>query len=263
MTDKRRALEFQPIKARRVFEEICDRVRAELASGSLRSGDKLPPERELALQFGVSRTAVREALRSLEIAGLLGLQKGAKGGAFILEGTPRLSESLQDMVSLGRISLHDLTEARLLIQEVIVRLACARATEADFAALEADIDRVDKLTRSGELRERTEYSIRFYAILAAATGNEVLSLVIDALTVVLRHVIARVGPDPRLDLVETRKRFLRHLRARNVAKAVEEMSNHLTRIHRHLAKAERRRKRGAEPDKPKTQLRGRRTATRS
>jgi len=113
---------------------------------------------------------VREALGCLKIAGLLGLQNGVKGGAFILEGTPRLSESLQDMARLGRISLNDLTEARLLIQEVIVRLACARAAEADFAAMEADIDRVDELTRAGRLRERLDYSVRFYPILLAATG---------------------------------------------------------------------------------------------
>jgi regulatory GntR family protein/FCD domain-containing protein len=140
------------------------------ARGTRVGQSQVPPERELPQQFGASQTAVREALGILEIAGLLGLQNGGKGGAFILEGTPRLSESLQDMASLGRISLNDLTEARLLIQEVIVGLACARAAEADFAAMEADIDRVDELTRAGRLRERLDYSVRFYPILLSATG---------------------------------------------------------------------------------------------
>jgi DNA-binding GntR family transcriptional regulator len=122
MTDKRPVLAFQPIRARRVFEEICDRVHTELASG---------------------------------------------------------------------------------------------------------IDRVDELTRAGRLRGHLDYSVRFYPILAAATGNEVLALVIDApkLTVVLRHVVARVGPDPRPDLVDVRRRFLKHLRARDVEKAAAEMSD--------------------------------------
>ncbi len=80
--------QFAPIRTKRVFEEICEQVRREMAAGSLRPGDKLPPERELAQKLGVSRAAVREALRSLEIAGVVGLHKGAHGGAFILKGDP-------------------------------------------------------------------------------------------------------------------------------------------------------------------------------
>ena len=56
---------FEPIHTRRAFEEICDRIRAQIAAGTLRPGDKLPAERELALQLGVGRNALREALRSL------------------------------------------------------------------------------------------------------------------------------------------------------------------------------------------------------
>src|SRR6476619_4824745 len=72
----RAAPTFEPIRTRRAFEEICDRIRAQIAAGKLRPGDKLPPERELALQLGVGRNALREALRSLEIAGIVRLQKG-------------------------------------------------------------------------------------------------------------------------------------------------------------------------------------------
>ena len=71
---------FGPVRTRRVFEDICDQIRGQVLGGILRPGDKLPAERELAEQFGVSRTAVREALRSLEIAGVVKLQKGVKGG---------------------------------------------------------------------------------------------------------------------------------------------------------------------------------------
>jgi GntR family transcriptional regulator, transcriptional repressor for pyruvate dehydrogenase complex len=238
---ERKIIEFQAIKPRRVFEEICDRIRAELAAGTLHAGDKLPPERELAQQFGVSRTAVREALRTLEIVGLVQLVKGAKGGAFMMEGTQSVRQSLQDLINLGRLSLDDLTEARLLIQDVIVRLACVRATEEDFRALEQDINRTEELMAAGRLRERLEYSIEFYKILAAATRNAVLSILIDSLTHILRLVIARVGPDPRLDLVEVRRRFMQHLRARDADRASAEMSEHLRRLHEHLVKAERQR----------------------
>ena len=97
---------FQPIHTRRAFEEICERIREQIAPGLLKPGDKLPPERELAQQLGVGRNVLREALRSLEIAGILRLQKGAKGGAFIHEGdASRMDEVVRDMLSLGSISV--------------------------------------------------------------------------------------------------------------------------------------------------------------
>ena len=76
-----RRVEFSRIRNLRAFEEIADQIRKEISDRRLRAGDRLPPERELAEQFGVSRNTLREALRSLENAGLLRLQKGATGGA--------------------------------------------------------------------------------------------------------------------------------------------------------------------------------------
>ena len=120
----------------RAFEEICERIRRQLAAGKLKPGDKLPPERELSEQLGVSRAALREALRTLEIAGVIMLKKGVKGGAFVQAGDPaNMTRVIQDLVHLGAISLGDLTEARLLIQSGVVRLACERATDADIEAI--------------------------------------------------------------------------------------------------------------------------------
>jgi len=76
MTDEA-AITFDTVKSARLFEEICDQVRSRLSQGRIRPGDKLPPERTLADQFGVSRAAVREALRALEVSGLIELRKGA------------------------------------------------------------------------------------------------------------------------------------------------------------------------------------------
>jgi DNA-binding FadR family transcriptional regulator len=239
-TDDKTRPAFGPVKTRRVFEEICDQIRREVAAGTLRPGDKLPAERELALQFGASRTAVREALRSLEIAGVVGLQKGVKGGAFILDGNPTaVTQSIHDMLALGRISLDNLTEARMLTEQVVIRLACERATEEDFDALDRNIDETEEYTLAGRFVERLELAAQFYAMLAKMTRNEVLVVMVDAMTEILRHFVAKAGPAPKLDLIEHRRRFAKYLRARDAAKATEEMTAHLTKLHRHLMKHER------------------------
>src|SRR5258708_7241711 len=103
---------FAPIHTKRAFEEICERIREQLVIGSLKPGDKLPAERDLAQQLGVSRNVLREALRSLEMAGVLRLQKGVKGGAFIQEGdTSRMNDVMRDMLRLGPISVRELSGA--------------------------------------------------------------------------------------------------------------------------------------------------------
>src|SRR5260370_1020378 len=150
-------MKFRPIHTRRAFEEICERIREQLALGALKPGDKLPPERDLAQQLGVSRNVLREALRSLEMAGVLRLQKGVKGGAFIQEGdTSRMNDVMRDMLSLGTISVRELSEARIHVLDLVVRLACANARQADFEALETNIERTELATREGRLLDRVE-----------------------------------------------------------------------------------------------------------
>ena len=117
----------------------------------LKPGDKLPPERDLAQQLGVSRNVLREALRSLEMAGVLRLMKGVKGGAFIQEGdTSRMNDVMRDMLSLGTISVRELSEARVHVLDLVVGLACDHARQSDLDALEANIERTELATQGGE-----------------------------------------------------------------------------------------------------------------
>ena len=231
-------LKFQPIHVRRTFEEICERIREQLALGVLKPGDKLPRERDLAEQFGVSRNVLREALRSLEMAGLLRLQKGVKGGAFIQQGDMgRMNDVVRDMLSLGAISVRELSEGRIQILDLVVRLACERAQAADFLALEANIERADFATREGRWLDRVECSREFYKLLAAATGNKVMAMIMESVTEIhMRFVYAKVassGVSMPL-LVEKRRQFLSALRARDVSSATRLMRVHLESVQRML-----------------------------
>jgi len=229
---------FRPIRTRRAFEEICERIREQLALGVLKPGDKLPPERELAQQLGVSRNVLREALRSLEMAGILKLQKGVKGGAFIKAGdTSRMNEVMRDMLSLGTISVRELSEARINVIDLVVRLACVNARQRDFEALEANIERTDLATHEGRLLDRVECSREFYKLLAESTGNKVIAMIVNSVTEIhMRFVYAKVASSgaatPRL--TDKRRQFLSALRARDVAAATRLMRIHLESVQRML-----------------------------
>jgi GntR family transcriptional regulator, transcriptional repressor for pyruvate dehydrogenase complex len=231
-------LKFQPIHVRRTFDEICERIREQLALGVLKPGDKLPRERDLAEQLGVSRNVLKEALRSLEMAGLLRLQKGVKGGAFIQEGDMgRMNDVVRDMLSLGAISVRELSEGRIQILDLIVRLACERAQAADFQALEANIERADLATREGRWLDRVECSREFYKLLAAATGNKVMAMIMESVTEIhMRFVYAKVASSgvSMPQLVEKRRQFLSALRLRDVSSATRLMRVHLESVQRML-----------------------------
>ncbi len=231
-----------PGRAPRIFEDICSQVREQLAKGVLRPGDKLPAERELAEQLGSSRTAVREALRSLEMAGIVELRKGVKGGAFIREGDPGVvTRSFGDMVNLGRISLESLTESRVIIQDAVVRLACQRGTADDFDALERSIERTWLLTQQELWEERRFQLVQFYRLLAQATRNEVMVIIVDALTDIVLRILARDETVPRAQVVKVQQEIVRCLRRRDADKAVEIMSRHLTSLNDHLLESAKRR----------------------
>jgi DNA-binding FadR family transcriptional regulator len=231
---------FAPIRTKRVFEEICEQVRREMAAGSLRPGDKLPPERELALKLGVSRAAVREALRSLEIAGVVGLHKGAKGGAFILKGDPDLvTRSIRDMFHLGRISLDNLTEARTLVMQIAMQLASERIRPTTVAALERNVDRLTLLPVSGKASERVAISAEFYRLISQATDNTVLQVIIEALTDIVLQQVEESNIEFFPNLIAHRRRLVEYIATRQVDEAKREMTEHLQRLRRHLMRAER------------------------
>jgi DNA-binding FadR family transcriptional regulator len=230
---------FGPIKTRRAFEEVCGQIRRELAAGTLVPGDRLPAERVLAGQFGVSRTAVREALKTLEAAGIVQTRKGVNGGPYIRAGDPQaITHAVQDMVSLGQISSDSVTEARILITNDAIRLACKRGTKADFDAIERDIDRCAQLSRDGKFN-RSAYIVEFYNLLAKATHNEVLMMLVNSLSEIQRQLLDRISPEPRQNVLGLRRRVLKHLRARAAENAVREMTAHLKSLNRYIKEQER------------------------
>src|SRR3990170_443261 len=224
---------FKPVGKQRTSEEGLNKGRGQLAAGELAPGERLPAERELARHLNVSRSALREGLRTLEIAGIVELRKGRTGGAFITAGNPKVvSDSMADLLRLGNVSWADLTEARIWIEAIIVRVACERATPQDHAALEENIRQAMDLFEKGQLMKKTEVLIEFHNILARATGNPVLVMVTRMLTDMLRYFTRRLGSETTRAGVRGRRRVMKAFAARNVDAAVKEMERNLIKVHR-------------------------------
>lgn len=224
---------FEPIRSTRAFEEIAGQIRKALAEGQLQVGSRLPAERTLAEQFGVSRNTLREALRSLEHAGLIRLQRGASGGAFISESSGEaVMTGLMDMFHLGVIEPAQLTEARIWLEPIIVREACKRAKATDIRALNENIEAAEVAYQQGDFSRRAEINLEFHRILARLTGNPIMVTVVNGLLDVLHDFIDKIGSVDNVFVLASRRRFMKHFAAGDAESAVAEMESSLKRLQR-------------------------------
>ncbi|TDD87978.1 FadR family transcriptional regulator [Actinomadura darangshiensis] len=224
---------FRPAKPRRAFDEIIAQIRDLIQRGELKPGDRLPSERVLAEQFAVSRNTVREALRMLEISGLITLKKGATGGAFISRADSSVvARSLSDTLYLTDFSLADVTEARLWIESIVVRVACERMTEEQLAALDDNVKVAAKLTDEQDWERKALVHLDFHNLLADATGNPLMSIMMRSLMEMMREIVLSVGPTQSDFMLRSRRRLLTKFRQRDADGAVQEMERYLRRLHK-------------------------------
>ena len=223
-----------PITPQRAFEGIAAQIRVHIVNGKLKPGDRLPAERELSAMFHVSRSTLREALRALELAGMIELKKGAAGGAFVRSGGSEvIANGLLDLYYLGAISPQHLTEARIGISEIVVRAACEHMTEADIDALERNVAEATAADKAGDFNERTRVHQQFHMLLAKATRNPILIANMEGIMQIVRLFVQTIGPSENPYVLPSRRRLVKQLRARDADAASAEMAKTLQRLHRH------------------------------
>lgn len=234
--------DFQPIKKQRLSDEVTAQIRARIASRDLRPGDKLPAERQLADNFAVSRGAVREALRNLELAGVIHMQQGVHGGAFITHGDPGLmGDNLKDLFHLGGVSLGELTEARVWIETMVSRIVCERATAEDFAALTANVNMAEELYWQGRFDDKIDVNVEFHNILAGATHNAMMVMMMGALMEVMRDFAHKVGGERHDLTIKARRKFLELIEKRDADGAAKAMETHVRELKNRYEEVRRRR----------------------
>jgi GntR family transcriptional repressor for pyruvate dehydrogenase complex len=157
---------------RKVSESIVRAIQDRIRRGELKAGDRLPPERQLAEMFDASRSSVREALRALELSGLVHTRHGE--GNFVAETLGGASLTLVDFLERQRASLLELSEARKLFEPYLASLAAGRATPDDLEVLRGAADEEEKRLRAGERQAAFRADRTFHHAIAIATGNQAL-----------------------------------------------------------------------------------------
>lgn len=222
----------------RVSSEIARRIQKEIAEGTLAPGEKLPAERDLAHRLKVSRVSVREAYRSLAEVGLLVVKRGAEGGAFItdLDHEP-VTRSLSLMLRLGRTSLEELTEARVLVEPLVARLAAQRADPGNVARLD-DLVEKQKAAALGDGDPR-QYDLQFHRLVAECTKNLPLIIVMNSVADLALEIIAQMDIPRDLDRhgLDFHARIAAAIRRSDGEAAYEIMVSHVHDVQSRLGKA--------------------------
>jgi GntR family transcriptional regulator, transcriptional repressor for pyruvate dehydrogenase complex len=175
-------LVIEPVKRSRIYEHIVEQIRALIREGRWAPGDQIPPERELAERFRVSRTSVREALRALEMQGVIDSRQG--GGTFVRTAdTEALVPPLAAAILRGRQELAEVLEVRELIEPGIARSAAMRASAEHISELEALLEKQRQCIAEG--RSFVDEDTAFHYTLARAADNHILlrlhNLILDLL----------------------------------------------------------------------------------
>jgi GntR family transcriptional regulator, transcriptional repressor for pyruvate dehydrogenase complex len=156
----------------RVTGRLIARIKALIADGSISPGSKFPPEREMAKDFGVNRASIRQALKVLEIMGVLSQHVG-DGTYLSASAETILNEPIDFLVLLDDLSHHELFETRLIVEPELTARAAERATAEDMQALR---NAVLAMERSKTNRERLDADLAFHDAIFRASGNRICQL---------------------------------------------------------------------------------------
>ncbi|KWX20162.1 MULTISPECIES: FadR/GntR family transcriptional regulator [Mycolicibacterium] len=219
-------------------QQVEETIRAAILSGELQSGEMLPPEAELARQFNVSRTTLREALRVLTSQHLITKIPGARGGNFVQSvdyhslGTV-MTEAVDNLLTLGSIRFDEVADVRQYLEVPAVRLAAIHRSEDDLAGLTEIVER--QKTASVDDPEIPDLDRKFHTLIARASGNRVLASCVAALHHATEPVhYLDLSPEVGKQTVRQHAAILRAIDKRDADAAEAAIVDHLTYLRKHI-----------------------------
>lgn len=219
---------FAPQKEQlKIYEQVVLRIQEMLQTGTLGIGDKLPPERDLAQTFQVSRSSIREAIRSLQEKGIVESRRG--NGTYIIH-TGNIVEPLAEAVTEQRIYLLQIMEFRQAIEPAMAGLAARNATPEQLGAIAAIIKEKAPEPPEGNPWEK---DIRFHCAIAKASGNPLFEQALYNASTALEETrqAPLQSPERRVQSCSMHKEIFNAIHAGDATLAKECMHMHLQQVH--------------------------------
>ncbi|MEW6334211.1 MAG: FadR/GntR family transcriptional regulator [Thermodesulfobacteriota bacterium] len=185
---------FKSVRTDRMSQAIVDQIKEAIFQKKIKIGEKLPPERQLIEQFQTSRVTVREALKNLENSGIVEIRRGTLGGAFVRNPDVKfVSGFLQDMFSMGRISVRDLTEARMAVEPYAVKMAAERIGDDSLIQIRQNIDETGDCLKGRHTADARLLTLEYHRLIAQASGNPVIFFMVDSIMDIMENNVPTIG----------------------------------------------------------------------
>jgi GntR family transcriptional repressor for pyruvate dehydrogenase complex len=212
----------------KLYKQVADQIEALIVGEALSPGDKLPSERELAAQLGISRTVVREAIRLLSVRGLVRVKAGC--GTYVQKPTPTdAAASIELLLKLERCpdSFDDFFEVRTMIEIEVAGRAAERAGDDDLVALERTIS--EMAAHVDDLERFVQHDLAFRQALAAATQNDIFCVLLSAVSGFLLKMgrLAHQAPGAAEIALDHYREVLRRVRKQDPEGARRAMYDHI------------------------------------
>jgi GntR family transcriptional repressor for pyruvate dehydrogenase complex len=225
-------LSFRLLQPVRLSDGAVEQIHEMIIKGELLPGDKLPSERDLTTQLGVSRTAVRDALRILEGMGLLSVQPGR--GTFVVDGVDEVTSAYRWVEWLARHKdqIIQIMEVRECLEVRAAELAAERVTPSEIDAMEQALDQMEECIDRDDIDSLVEADRTFHDLLCQASRNELIPILRRSLYLTLQgrmQTLFRITPRARESLAEHRV-VLKAMRAREPEGAAQAVRDHLRKV---------------------------------
>lgn len=233
--ESRSTIRLSPMEVPKASDVLANELRERILSGEYVEGTPLPPERELVVQTRMSRTTVREALRILEVQGLIRIKAGRAGGAFVQKpGEESVASSLDLLIRGRQLRLASVHETREAIEPSCARLAALHRTAGDLARLDAANEAI---ATSGDLDSFLRANVDWHVAVATASHNEILTGIMMALSRAIYTTTNNEGfvnDEVRDIAVRAHRSVTRAIKERDADAAVRRMLRH---VHSYAAAA--------------------------
>jgi GntR family transcriptional repressor for pyruvate dehydrogenase complex len=222
---------FKSAKSNRISKNIVQQIRAAIFKGELKPGDRLPPEKELAEHFDVSKASLREAFRALEALGFLEVRQGMSGGAFVREvDLETARDTLSNYLFFQNPSIEDFTQLRRMIEPHVCELAAQKISAQQLSDIEANLIETKHSLDSGSFSY--EIDIDFHRKIASIINNSPIYLIVDSMQSALVNIKHLLQPDRdfSVKVYFAHRRILDALSERDPEKSRVEMLRHINEV---------------------------------